>query len=84
MKKFKEQLTHPYKSDNFFMDLNIENLIMMYEKCNRELKDALKCFNITDEESQSLVMTNVSKKQKKHELRINFEEICFVSKVEYD
>ena len=52
MQKFKQQLTKPYISENFFMDLNIENLIMMYEKVLWELKDTNKCFNITDEESK--------------------------------
>lgn len=66
------------------MDLNIENLIMMYEKCLRELKDANKCFNITDEASRDIVLTPKAKKEKKDELRVIFEEICFVARVKDD
>ena len=63
------------------MDLNIENLIMMYEKALWELKDTNKCFNITDEESQIEVLTKPLQGEKRQELRIIFEEICFVSKL---
>ena len=82
MQKFRQQLTKPYVSENYFMDLNIENLIMMYEKVLWELKDTNKCFNITDEESKKLVLTKPFKGEKKHDLRIIFEEICFVSKTQ--
>lgn len=64
------------------MDLNIENLIMMYEKAIWEQKDTSKCFNITDEDSKAEVLTTPRKGEKKKELRIIFEEICFVSRVQ--
>ena len=82
MQKFKQQLTKPYISENYFIDLNIENLIMIYEKVLWELKDTNKCFNITDEQSKDQVLTKPLKGEKRCDLRIIFEEICFVSKTQ--
>jgi hypothetical protein len=38
------------------MDLNIENLIKMYDKAVYELRDTYKCFNITDDVSYDIVL----------------------------
>lgn len=36
MAKFKQQILQPYISENFYSDLNVTNLINMYEKAKKE------------------------------------------------
>lgn len=46
MAKFKQQILQPYISDNLYMELNVTNLIYMYEKSKKEEKDTKAFFNI--------------------------------------
>lgn len=84
MAKFKQLVLNPYISDNIYLDLNIDNLIQMYEKARKELDDINKFFNIRSQRDSKLVLLPpVNRRAKKHELRILFEELCFTSKLNY-
>ena len=85
MEKFKEQILKPYLSDNIYAEMNIDNLIKMYEKSLRERKEIHQYFNIIPGENMQVILTPViNKKIKKHQLRVIFEELCYTIKVTHD
>ena len=72
----------PFYSSDFFNELNIENLALMYWKCKKEFNDTQKFFNITDEKTKEYVLQDREQQGKsKHQLREIFEEILFYHKV---
>ena len=78
--RFRNQIEKPYWSDNIYMELNIENLKQCYIRALKDLKDIEKFFKI-DDKTRKLVLTVVSKKGKRSDLRIQFEEKCFLTKL---
>ena len=78
--EYKDKIMYPYKSQNIFKELNMENLTKMYQRAHKEEMDALRCFNITSEERREIVLSK-DKKHEKEKYKIIFNEICFISKV---
>ena len=84
MARFKEQILRPYVSENIYMELNIENLIRMFEKARKELDDINMYFNIRSGSDRKNVLTPpMNRRVKKHELRILFEELCYTTKLTF-
>lgn len=66
------------------MELNVDNLIYMYEKARKEEVDIKDFFNIRSHADAKLVLTPpINRRVKKQELRIIFEELCYTSKLTY-
>ena len=66
------------------MELNVTNLIYMYEKAKKEETDTKAFFNIRSSSDKRVVLTPpINRRVKKHELRIIFEEICFTCKLTF-
>ena len=78
--RFRMQIEKPYWSDNIYMELNIENLKQCYIRAQKDLVDIEKLFMIT-EETKKEVLTIISKKGKRSDLRIQFEEKCYLMKL---
>lgn len=78
--RFRNQIEFPYWSDNIYMELNIENLKQCYIRALKELKDVEEFFKI-NEKTRKEVLTVISKKGKRSDLRIQFEEKCFLTKL---
>ena len=78
--RFRMQIEKPYWSDNIYMELNIENLKQCYIRAQKDLVDIEKFFMIT-EETKKEVLTIISKKGKRSDLRIQFEEKCYLMKL---
>ena len=69
----------PYISENIYLDLNIDNLIMFYERSLKELDDFNKLFNINDHNREAVLIDPECDYDKKDPVRQVFEEICYVS-----
>lgn len=67
--RFRNQIEFPYWSDNIYMELNIENLKQCYIRALKELKDIEDFFKI-NEKTRKEVLTVISKKGKRSDLRI--------------
>jgi len=80
--RYRTQIEKPYLSDNIFMELNIINLKQFYERARKEQKDINRYFLVTTENEQQ-VLTRVLPGKKKPELRIQFEEKCFMTKLSH-
>ena len=66
------------------MELNVDNLIYMYEKARKEEVDIKEFFNIRSYNDAKFVLTPpVNRRVKKQELRIIYEELCYTSKLTY-
>ena len=67
------------------MDLNVTNLIYMYEKAKKEDVDIKAFFNIRGrhDDKKMILTPPINRRVKKHELRIVFEELCFTSKLTF-
>jgi hypothetical protein len=76
------QIEKPYWSDNIYLELNIENLTQCYIRARQDLKDLRLFFLITDENEEE-VFTDVGKRLKS-EIRIQFEEKCYLTKLTFD
>jgi len=74
-------LTKPYISENIFKDMNIENLIMVYERSSKELEDLNKLFNINDDNRDIILVDSGCEYDQKHKLRQIFEEICYTTQL---
>ena len=66
MARFLLQIEKPYWSDNIYMELDMTNLRMFYERAQKEYADICKYFLITDENREETV-TSVRKGRKKSE-----------------
>lgn len=77
------QIEKPYWSDNIYMELDMTNLRMFYERANKEYDDIRAYFLITDE-SKEVVLAEVPKGRIKKEERIQFEEKCFMTKLTWN
>jgi hypothetical protein len=80
--RYRTQIEKPYLSDNIFMEINIINLKQFYERARKEQKDINNYFLVTKENEQ-VVLTRVLPGKKKPELRIQFEEKCFMTKLSH-
>ena len=78
--RFRNQIEKPYWSDNIFMELNIENLKQCYIRAQQDLKDINKFFMISSA-TRKEVLTIISKKGKRTDLRVQFEEKCYLTKL---
>lgn len=82
MLKYKMMLQKPYLSDNIFMELNITNLSKFYQRAISELQDARDLFNIKGIQDEELaVRPPLNSRIKPPDIRILFEEICYLSRV---
>lgn len=77
------QIEKPYWSDNIYLELNIENLTQCYIRAKQDLKDLKKFFSITDQNEEE-VFTDTGKSRLKSDIRIQFEEKCYLTKLTYD
>lgn len=81
MERFKQRLTKPHISENIYMDMNIENLIMMYERSIKDLEEWNKLFNI-NEQNRDIILTDPKcAYDQKDKLRQIFEEICYTTQI---
>lgn len=64
------------------MELNIINLKQFYDRARKEMNDINKYFLIT-KDNEKQVLTPVSRGKKKPELRIQFEERCYQTKLSH-
>ena len=56
----------------------------MYDKAKREFKAMNHFFNIREPNDAAIVLTPpASRRVKRHELRIVFEELCYTAKLTY-
>ena len=83
MARFLLQIEKPYWSDNIYMELDMTNLRMFYERSMKEYADICKYFLITDENRKE-TLTLVRKGRKKSDQRIQFEEKCFMTQLTYE
>jgi hypothetical protein len=77
--RFRMQIEKPYWSDNIYLELNIENLTQCYIRAKQDLKDLCRFFLITDE-NEVEIFTDAGKRFKS-EIRIQFEEKCYLTKL---
>lgn len=78
--RFRNQIEKPYWSDNIYMELNIENLKQYYIRSIKDLED-IKDFYKISPATEREVLTIISKKGKRSDLRIQFEEKCYLTKL---
>lgn len=83
MARYLLQIEKPYWSDNIYMELDMTNLRMFYERALKEYEDIKLYFLVTDE-NEEVVLTEVPRGRKKKELRIQFEEKCFMTKLTWN
>lgn len=74
----KKRLNKPDYSDNFFKELNIENLDSFYQRSQREYEDFKAYFKI-NEQTNKHQFNNEAKRP--HPLRVDFLELCYMSGV---
>ena len=81
------QIEKPYWSDNIYMEHNIENLEQCYIRANQDLKDIRDFFSLTAANEDEIIISCLDQKkvslQKKPEIRIQFEEKCYLTKLTY-
>ena len=82
MEKFKLMAKQPHVSYNVYEELDIDNLRKFYHRAVYELNDFRKFFKIKNEQQESRVLSQINcSHSNKSELRKNFEELCYVSKI---
>ena len=78
--RFRNQIEKPYWSDNIYIELNIENLGHYYIRAKKDLEDINDFFKISSN-TRKEVLTVISKKGKRTDLRVQFEEKCYLTKL---
>ena len=82
MEVFKQILTKPYISENIYKDMNIENLIMIYERSLKDIEQWNQLFNITDQNRNEILNEYTGEDYlEKPKLRKVFEEICYTTQL---
>ena len=82
MRKYRNLFEKPYIAENIYIEMSITSLKMFYQKAQSELHDLFKLFNIRNYEEELKASTPlINSKIKKHDIRIHFEELCYMSKL---
>lgn len=82
MMKYKNLFERPCYSENIFVELDIINLTRFYQKSQSELHDLRRLFKIKDLEDEIVATTPpLNNKVVKADLRVHFEELCYMSKL---
>ena len=80
--KYKNLYERPCYSENIYMELNITNLQKFYQKAQSELHDVRRLFKIEDMEDEIRATTpQINHKVVKPDIRVHFEELCYMSKL---
>ena len=82
MLKYKNIFERPFYSENVYSEFNITGLRMFYQKAKSELHDIHKLFKIESLKDEiSATTPPLNKRMQKPEIRIHFEELCYLSKL---
>ena len=79
---YKNVFERPFYSWNLYTEFNITGLQMFYQKAQSELHDLRRLFMINDLKDEIAATTPpLNKRVQKPEIRVQFEELCYLSKL---
>lgn len=82
MQKYRELQEIPFYSDNIFMEMNVANLKNFYQRAISELQDARNLFSIRNMKDENAAVTPpLNARIQVSDIRVQFEELCYISKV---
>lgn len=80
--KYRNLFERPCYSDNIYTELRIKGLSIFYQKAKSELHDFRRLFKMRNYKDEILATTApLNDNEPKSDIRIHFEEMCYVSKL---